>query len=133
MQIATITDRKPVYTSSHRKERNGMDYEYAMLIPSHYAEGESRAIATLRIYQPGTVCTACLWLNTDEHHSNGSGKAGGYGYCMRSSAAGAAIRAAGIDLAVRIDGTGESAIRQAMIAISVALGHPEAMLHVAHA
>lgn len=124
---------KTSYTSSHRRESAGLHKEFAMVIPSPYLPGEAQAIATLRLYWPGTVCYACIWVNSDPVHTQGSGKAGGYGYCKASSAAGQAIRNAGFHLDSRIDGVGIGAIRAAMRAIAVELGHPEALLHEAHA
>jgi hypothetical protein len=64
---------------------------------------------------------------------NGSGSAGGYGYHRPSAAAQEAIENAGFTLANRIDGVGESAMREAVLAIAAALGYPGAFLHTAHA
>lgn len=123
---------KTKFSRSHRKE-NSLHKEFALVIPSSYRSNEARAIATLRIYWPGTVCYACLWINADPVHTSGSGSAGGYGYCKMSSAAGGAIRNAGFQLDRSINGAGESAVCEAMHALAECLGHPEALLHIAHA
>ena len=104
-----------------------------MVITSKYRPGEAHSVVTLRLYWPASTCYACLWVNSDPVHTQGSGKAGGYGYCKASSAAGQAIRNAGFTLDREIDGVGIDAIREAMKAIAVELGHPEALLHEAHA
>lgn len=124
---------KAKFNSSHRKEKGGFHKEFALVIPSEYRPNETNALATLRIYWPGTVCYACLWINTEPVHTSGSGSAGGYGYCKMSSAAGEAIANAGITLSKSIKGVGESAVCEAMHAIAAELGHPEALLHIAHA
>lgn len=124
---------KTSYTTSHRRESGGLHHEFSMLIPSKYRPCEAQSVATLRLYWPGTVCYACLWVNSDPVHTQGSGKAGGGGYCKASSAAGQAIRNAGFQLDHDIDGVGIDAIRTAMRAIAEELGHPEALLHESHA
>jgi len=123
------------FTPSHRKEGKGFHKEFALVLPHTDCPGGPRAnaIATLRIYWPGTVCYACLWINTEPVHTSGSGSAGGYGYCKMSAAAGEAIANAGITLSRSISGVGESAVCEAMHAIAAALGHPDALLHIAHA
>lgn len=133
MKAAFDPTAKTSYTSSHRRESTGLHKEFAMLIPSEYRPGEAKSIVTLRLYWPGTVCYACLWANSTPAHTQGSGKAGGGGYCKASSAAGQAIRNAGFTLDRSIDGVGVGAIREALKAIAAELGHPEAMLHEAHA
>lgn len=124
---------KTHFNGSHRKE-NSLHKQFAVVIPSAYDPRDAHAIIDLRLYWPGTVCYAALWVNTPNGiHTQGTGKAGGGGYCKASSAAGQAIRNAGFTLEKRIDGVGESAIREALLAMADALGYPDAMLHVAHA
>jgi hypothetical protein len=122
---------KTKYTPSHRKE-NSLHKEFALVIPSEYRPNETHAIATLRIYWPGTVAYACLWVNSEPVHTSGSGSAGGGGYCKMSAAAGEAITNAGFNLDKSIRGVGESAVCEAMHALAECLGHPEALLHIAH-
>lgn len=130
-QSATLSTRKHKFTSSFRKE-NALHKTFAALIPSDYGQ-EMAAVVDLRIYYPGSVAYAAVWLRPKEGEStNGTGKAGGGGYCKVSAAAGDAIRNAGIDLAVRIDGVGEDAVREAVLAIASAIGYPDARLFVAH-
>lgn len=124
---------KTKWTTSHRRENSGLHREYSMLIPSRYLEGEANSVVTLRLYWPGTVCYACLWVWSEKITTKGSGSAGGYGYCKASSSAGEAIANAGFTLEKSIRGVGESAIREALRAIAVEIGHPEALLHEAHA
>lgn len=132
---ATITDRKPKFTTSHRKEKAGLHKCYAMLIPSRVAPSEAYAVVEMRIYWPGdTTVYACLWVGSyaTEFYASGSGKAGGHGYCKISGAAHDAIHNAGFDLSESIHGHGTSAIREALRAIAEAVGHPEAMLFETH-
>ncbi len=132
---ATLTTRKPKYTHSHRRE-NLFTTEYAMIVPpdksKSYAINRAAAIATLRIYATDAVHSAALWIDDGDFHTSGTGKAAGGGYHRASSAAAEAICNAGFDLSEDIDGKGNGAIESAMIAIAYAIGHPEALLHVAH-
>lgn len=137
---ATLTNRPQKFTSSHRKERNGLYSEYAVLAvnpagPSDDNGEYVRELVCLRIYWPGaTNVYACLWVDHANFHS-GSGVAGGGGYCKQSGAAAEAIRNAGIDLDQNIHGAGTRAIEDACMAIAKEI-LPEGwlpVLHVAHA
>lgn len=105
-----------------------------------FRDGEFHEPAKLVLYtgrsRGASVVYASLWVHGDNFHTSGAGRAGGYGYCKYSAAAGAAIRSAGIELTgdvygrakdedepASIDGVGESAIRAALLAISAALGY----------
>ena len=75
----------------------------------------------LRIYTTQSRSYACLWVFDGKTSRSGSGHAGGYGYHRPSAAAGVAIRHAGIELDEDIDGRGNSAIREACLAIAEAV------------
>jgi len=132
------TKRK--FTTSHRREKGGLYREYAALVPSQYRPNEMQAVVSLRLYWPGqTTCYACLWVTHKKSVLpdggtcvNGSGSAGGYGYCKASAAAAEAIRNAGFELESSIAGVGETAIRDAVLAVAKAAGW-KAKLHEAHA
>lgn len=127
------------YRQSHRKENGGFSYEFAALVmePSSSRIVEMKAVVTLRLYWSGTgtTCSACIWTHggRSDTYRNGSGQAGGGGYCKKSAAAGEAIRNAGFELSEDIHGRGEDCIRRAVIAVAAAIGYPEAKLHIAHA
>lgn len=72
--------------------------------------------------------TAVLWVNSKNLTTSGTGKANGYGYHKPSAAVAEAIKNAGIELSFNISGVGNSAIKEAMIAIAELIGHPEALL-----
>jgi hypothetical protein len=61
-------------------------------------------------------------------HVAGHGRATGYGYHRPSAALGAAFDSAGIKLSEAIDGRGSQAMRDACIAVAVALGYKAANL-----
>jgi hypothetical protein len=80
-----------------------------------------------------TTCPKCVKptkesADTPDIHTQGSGRAGGYGYHRPSAAAGEAIRNAGFELLTDegkpcdIGGVGDSAIEQALCAIADAIG-----------
>lgn len=124
---------KTKFNPSHRKERTGLHQEYSALIPDDNPQREMRAVVTLRLYWPASVCYAALWVNGQDVHASGTGSAGGGGYCKASAAAGEAIRNAGFTLSQDIHGRGTDAIREAVLALAEAAGYPDARLHVAHA
>ena len=135
MKATYKPNAKTKFTTSHRKENAGLHKEYTMIVPrsGRCPDGpEAHAVVTLRLYWPGTVCYACLWIHADNLHTSGSGRAGGGGYCKASAAAAEAIRNAGFELGSSISGVGHPAIREAMRAIAAAVGHPDAMLHESH-
>jgi hypothetical protein len=128
----TVTDFRPRESDkirSNRKENAGLWREYALLSPA-----DGKAVVTLRIYWPGTVAYACVWIHGgDSAYARGAGRAGGGGYCKASAAAGEALRDAGVTLESDIDGRGLEAISGAVRALGVKLGVAGAILHVAHA
>jgi ribosomal protein L32 len=82
---------------------------------------------------PNTTCPKCVVRTMEgkampEIYTQGSGRAGGYGYHRPSAAAGEAIRNAGFELLTDegkpcdIGGVGESAIEEALCAIADAIG-----------
>ena len=136
-QTATYNPgHKPKFTTAHRKENPArLDQEFAVLVPSEHSRDELHAVVILRTYctSTGGSNTACLWVNAGDVHTSGSGSAGGYGYHRPSAAAHEAIHNAGFTLARPIDGVGNDAIREAVLAIARGLGFKNARLHVAHA
>lgn len=68
------------------------------------------------------VCS--VWIRTREGwQTTGKGTAGGYGYCKKSAAFDAAVRSAGVKLALDVHGSGMSAVSEAMDAIGAACGY----------
>lgn len=64
-----------------------------------------------------------VWVHGKGRYFAGYGKASGYGYCKRSAAFDEAVTSAGIKLAVRVDGCGDSAVDEALRAIATACGY----------
>ena len=105
-------------------------------------------IVDLRLYmgksRSSSQVYASIWISSKDFYTTGYGVAGGYGYCKQSAAADSALRSAGIELfgtpygcgaaeltrAASIHGVGESAIREAILAIGEALGYDRAHLHL---
>ena len=135
MKATHHPERQTKYTSTHRKENGGFMQEIAALVPSTYRKNELHSVVTLRIYGTSAMNYACIWVNSQRKdiHCNGSGSAGGYGYHRPSAAAQVAINNAGFDLSQPIDGVGDSAMRDAVLALAKAAGYPSAKLHIAHA
>lgn len=114
---------------ANRKDTFDLYREYAVLDPAN-----GKSVVTLRIYWPGSVAYACVWVHDGTGaYARGAGRAAGGGYCKASAAAGAALRDAGVTLERDIDGRGLDAIAGAMRALGTYLGVAGAILHVAHA
>lgn len=134
MQKVTFT--KTEYTgkiASNRKEKQGLSNEYCLLVPDKTYI--MRPLVTVRLYHTNATSYACVWING---HSkgvsvSGGGKAGGYGYHRASAALQVALNDAGVVLSENIAGRGETAMTDAMEAISKALGYKKFYIHNAHA
>lgn len=121
---------KTNFTTSHRSEGKCSFKSITVISLSDkpWQDGAMPERITARIYGTGKRNTACLWVNSTSSkfpegvHVSGSGKAGGYGYHRPSAALGEAIHNAGFALSESISGRGESAMREALMAIAKALG-----------
>lgn len=132
-QKATIHPVSPnKFSRSHRKEGKCFFNSVSVisLAGKPWADGRLDSEVELRLYGTGAKNFACLWVLGQDRR--GSGSAGGYGYHRPSAAAQEAIRNAGISLAINIDGRGEEAIREAMLAIAKALKVKHPVIVEAH-
>jgi hypothetical protein len=121
-QRATIHAASPnKFSTSHRKEGKCFFNSVSVisLAGKPWGCGRLDPEITLRLYGTGNKNFACLWISGQDRR--GSGSAGGYGYHRPSAAAQEAINNAGISLSLPIDGRGEEAIREALLAIARAL------------
>jgi len=125
MNATYNADAKTKWTRSHRKEGKCYFESYQIVtIDPKAARPEWRAKVSveLRLYGTGNVNTACLWVWAEKVNTQGSGRAGGYGYHRPSQAAKEAIENAGFTLSQDIGGVGDSAITEALCAIADSLG-----------
>lgn len=86
--------------------------------------GRLSARIEARFYGTGNVNTCCLWVfgvDANGTCTQGTGRAGGYGYHRPSEALAQAIRNAGFTLSRDIAGVGEEAMREALLAMARAL------------
>lgn len=111
------------YKSPHRLEGKCFfqSYQVISLASKPHNGYPLHAPIDLRLYGTGTTNSACLWVNTGDVHTCGSGKAGGYGYHRPSAAAAEAIRNAGFTISQDISGAGENAIEEALLALAKCL------------
>lgn len=128
-QVIRFTARESDKIRSHRKENGGFIREYAVFD----LDDLRGPTITARVYWPGQVAYACVWINSESAYARGAGKAGGYGYCKESAAMAYALADAGVTLRDDIDGRGTQAIRYALLALAAHTGVTRPMLHVAHA
>lgn len=78
---------------------------------------EGKTILTLRTYFTDRRVYACLWVRVSLNNwdtANGSGWAGGYGYCKESTACEEALMSAGIELQESVSGKGMGRVEQAI-------------------
>lgn len=130
MKAKIIAGHVCKFTTSHRKE--GKCFFSSLLVISlaakPWSDGRVDPTISLRLYGTGNRNFACLWAG----ERRGSGMAGGYGYHRPSQAAEEAIRNAGFELDKSIGGAGESAMREALLAIAKALGVKRPVIVEAH-
>lgn len=123
MIAAYDPNKKQKFTASHRKEGKCWFLGFKVInLDGEGYKGAAKTVVDARVYGTGTLNTACLWVSTADMHTSGSGKAGGYGYHRQSAALGVAIENAGFSLSSRIDGVGDDAMREALLAIARAVG-----------
>ena len=127
-KVVSFKPRESDKIRSHRKENNGFAREYALIDLD-----KGRDVVALRIYWPGTVAYACVWINAESAYARGAGKAGGGGYCKESAAAHGALADAGIKMESDIDGRGTQAIEGALMALAAYLQIARPYIHKAHA
>lgn len=94
-----------------------LDNRIRTLVEARFYMGRSRSSST--VY-------ASFWVMGGDYLA-GHDKAGGWGYHKQSAALGGAIRNAGITLDARIDGVGEGAMEDALLAIAAEV-FPDATL-----
>ena len=78
---------------------------------------EGKTILTLRTYFTDRRVYACLWVRVSLNNwemANGSGWAGGYGYCKESTACEEALVSAGIELQKSVSGKGMGRVERAI-------------------
>lgn len=124
MKATLKTENAQGLRGSHRDAecRNGITTGYKAFT---IIDGKPVVLADMRIAvsKSGTPY-ACFWAYCPSENgmwNNGSGTAGGGGYHKASAAAGKAIRSAGFSLSEDIDGRGDGAIRDAVLAVGECL------------
>jgi hypothetical protein len=137
----------------HRKEHGTCEQRTVLDLEDLKTDDASCRIYSepiiLRLYWKEVCAYACLWVHSrtalDASGSTldlasaagttslqGSGRAGGYGYHKSSAAAHDAIVNAGFVLSERIDGRGDSAVNDALLAIARCIGLKRPGILIAH-
>lgn len=111
---ATIKPRESDRVGTYRGKT--LDRGYVIL-----DRDTGRAIVTARVYYPGSVARACVWITGGGVYASGAGRAGGGGYCKESAAIGAALSDAGVTLSEPIGGRGTRAVEEALEAVARAV------------
>ncbi len=93
-------------------------------------DGQIRTLVEARFYmgrsRNSSTVYASFWVMGGDYLA-GHAKAGGWGYHKQSAALGGAIRNAGIELDTSINGVGEAAMQDALVAIAAEV-FPDATL-----
>lgn len=103
--------------ANHRKEKGFIGSIHGIAV----VDGKAIDTCELRLYTTSSRIYSCFWVYAGNIFGNGSGYAGGYGYCKRSAAAAAAIKSAGIELSENISGHGMATVRDAVKGIAAAI------------
>lgn len=102
------------------RDKQALIHQYTVL---GIISGEIKSLVEARVYmspsRSAERMTAILWAH-GKNYASGSGYAGGYGYHKASAAVGNAIDAAGFELDFYIDGGGEQALIDALMAVALA-------------
>lgn len=130
---ADVTGLKYGLNGNHRKEKRGLDKAWLVVDPN--ADGRYRpdiAPIEVKVYSTGMTTYACLWVNHNGKHGNGSGKASGGGYHKSSSAIDSAIESAGIKLSRKYGLSGDYEVAEALEAIGKACGIEKPRVFLTH-
>lgn len=138
--IATINTERAPFNSNFRKEKNfHTQYTGLAILGGINGIPTVKEAVTLRLYYTDSRAYCCVWLQGGVQvggynlWQKGSAYAGGYGYHRGSAAAACALRNAGVKLSESIDGCGDSAIRNAVEAVTRALYPAAVCIHVSDA
>ena len=132
--IATLSNepRKGMNPNHHKERHYYESYLGLAIVANDAGQPEIRNIAELRIYQTNATAYACIWVYSPTFYTRGSGQASGYGYHRASTATEYAIQAAGIELSEPISARGDSAIVDAIGAITKAACPNAIAIHVSN-
>lgn len=131
----TQTANLPTSAVRNAKNLDGDKERIATLTLVGVRDGRPVELAQARFWMArrsdGDSPVGCsVWVCGGGDWTTGHGRATGGGYHKQSAALQAAIDSAGITLAEDIDGRGEGAMRDALIAIGVAMGYSAGSLAV---
>lgn len=130
---ATIT--KTDYTGNIRSNRKENHFREEYKVVAITKDQTLLEPISARFYATAQRWYCCVWIHESIKsvtHISGGGYAGGYGYHKASAALQDALQDAGIQLSESISGVGDSAIRQALLAVATALGYDRPFLLHAH-
>ncbi len=132
--IATISNERAPFNGNFRKEKNfHTQYTGIAILGGINGIPTAKEAVTLRIYYTEARAYCCVWLHGFDLWQKGAAYAGGYGYHRGSAAAAYALQNVGVKLSESIDGCGDSAIRNAVEAVTRALYPAAVCIHVSDA
>lgn len=133
-QTIDVSGLKQGLKISYRKENAGLHRSFQVLdLTRRYENHEALPVVTVRTYWPSSACYACVWIISDGMYFNGSGKAGGGGYCKESAAIDSAFRSAGVKFDIDMHGSGLPVVREFLADLARALGLTDFIIVESHA
>lgn len=116
----------PRNTYSYRREKH-FDSQLSLVDLD-----EGREIACVRFYRSNEIVYCVVWIFSGKR-ARGCGKAGGGGYHKHSAAMDEALARAGVTLSKPIDGCGDAAMGDALLALARHMGVTRPLIIRAHA
>lgn len=104
----TVDPDKTKFNTNYRKENNFYCGYKVINFGEKNFNGDFVEAIDIRFYYTNSACYCCLWINTGDINTSGTGRAGGYGYDRKSSAFEEAINNAGIFNFPRFGGSGDN-------------------------
>ncbi len=128
MKVISFTPATDARNIAHYRRENSFWRSYSLI---DLDAGED--VAVVRFYGSGATVYCVAWVWGEIEGARGYGKAGGYGYSKASAAMAEALHSAGFLFDGSIGGVGETAMKDALLAIAAHVGIASPMIHHAHA
>lgn len=128
MKVISFTPATDARNIAHYRREKSFWQSYSLIDLD-----AGKEVASVRFYGSGETVYCVAWFWGEIEGARGYGKACGYGYHKASAAMAEALQAAGFRFDGSIGGVGETAMKDALLAIAAHVGIARTMIHYAHA